>query len=304
MPAMICHYMIGYDVLERCDCAASLDRNAFLLGAQGPDIFYFSRAYPWLIGEKGMPIGNALHKARPSVLVDALRTAVADADAPDRKTAESYALGFLCHYAADRVMHPFVCAMQERMMQEDPSYASGHNPYHYRIESALDTILLRQNRGQRVERFRLTWLVPEQTPQADEAVAALLMRVINNVLCRSADTHALLKLRTDLRQSMWWMTDRFGWKHKAFRVFETISHKGAWYSSLIRTPHVDWYDFANASHCEWRDGESSDAFELYRRSVALAEELIRLWNEGANGLTITDDVNFSGNGYIEKELES
>ncbi len=299
MPAMISHYLIGCDVLEQVVQADSIDRDLFLLGTQGPDIFYFSRAYPWLPGKKGLPVGNALHEASPSLLVDALRAAVDAAPATERRAAESYALGFLCHYAADRTIHPFVCAMQERMMAEDPSYAEDRNPYHYRIESALDTLILRRERGERVERFRLTRLIPS-VPSTDDAVlAAWWERVIDAVLCQPADVRALRKLRADMRHSMWWMTDRFGLKHTAFRVMETLFRKDAWYSSLIRTPRVDWYDFANTAHRAWGEGKTADIYELYARTVALTLDILRLWNNGADGRKITQDIDFSGHPYNE-----
>lgn len=300
MPAMICHYTIGYDVLERQGNPQTIDRDAFLLGTQGPDIFYFSRAYPWLIGDKGMPVGNALHEARPSALVDAFREAVGSVAENDRTVAESYALGFLCHYAADRTVHPFVCAMQERMMAEDPTYAKDRNPYHYRIESALDTLILRHECGQRVEEFRLTRLIPKTDARADRVIADVLSRVIRDVLGQEADRRSLLKLRGDIHHSMWWMTDRFGMKHAAFRCLETVLHKDAWYSSLIRTPDVDWYDFANTAHRPWRDGNTADVYELYQQSVALSVDLMRLWYGGADGLAVTNDIDFVGEIYTEK----
>ncbi len=303
MPAMISHYMIGYDVLEQRDIPSAVDRDLFLLGTQGPDIFYFSRAYPWLPGKKGMPIGNALHEVQPSLLVDAFRAAIDKVAPDDRFLAESYVLGFLCHYAADRTVHPFVCAMQDRMIADDPTYAKDRNPYHYRIESALDTLLLRQKRGQAVERFSLTWLIPTLNAHADAVIAQVMFHVIEEVLHQSVSMRSLLKLRRDMRHSMWWMTDRYGCKHKAFCTLETVLHKDAWYSSLIRTPRVDWYDFANTAHLEWGDGDTADVFELYDRSIALTLKLMRLWREGANGWTMTQNMDFSGRDYIKKEFE-
>jgi len=300
MPAMIAHHQIGRRVLAETEDLGTIDRAAFLLGTQGPDILYFFRAYPWLIGENGLPYGNALHEASPSALMDALWHAVQQMPPEDRPIAESYALGFLCHYAVDRTVHPFVCAMQERMMKEDPSYATDSNPYHYRIESALDTILYTRETEKNVRRFSLVSLVPPQSDRQDAVIGRVMALLIRHVLHKPTDGMRLSLLRADMRHSMWWMTDHTGFKKMALRTMEILLRKDAWYSSLVRTPHVAWYDFANTRHEAWGNGDTADLFELCDRSVALTQDLIRRWRLGEPGMVLTGNIDFSGLPYHDK----
>ena len=115
MPAMITHYLLGRRMLPLSGLPVIKRQDAFLLGNQGPDLLYFFRAYPWLIGKAGLPLGNALHEVRPSVLVDTLRTILLETPREDQPYIHSYIQGLLCHYAADRLIHPFVAYWQEEL---------------------------------------------------------------------------------------------------------------------------------------------------------------------------------------------
>lgn len=297
MPAMITHYLLARRALATTGMPPSVDRDAFLLGAQGPDIFFFFRAYPWLIGEKGLPLGNALHEVRPSMLFDTLRAIVEEMPSADRPLAESYALGLLCHYAADRTVHPYVIATQHTMKVDDPSYADDGNPYHYRIESAVDTLLLRRDTGEFVSAFSLTRVVPKRDPHRDAVVAALFEHLLERTLGVKRSLRALCRLTADMRHSMWLMTDRVGFKRGVFRFLERFSKHGAWYSSLIRTDNVAWYDFMNEAHAPWNDGDfqrTEDVYTLCDTAVALAVRLAQQWREGESGLTMTEDIDFAG----------
>lgn len=57
LPALITHYQFALRVLARLKQAGKppADRDAFLLGAQGRDLFFFHRVLPWEAGEKLRP---------------------------------------------------------------------------------------------------------------------------------------------------------------------------------------------------------------------------------------------------------
>ena len=135
MPSVITHNELGRRVLSRLPKDSVTDEAAFLLGAQGPDLFFFFRAYPWMPGKAGLPIGNALHEARPSVLIDAFCVLRDSCPAAFRDVIDSYVRGFLCHYATDRVIHPFVHDLQETLKTDNPLFAKTTDPYHYVCES-------------------------------------------------------------------------------------------------------------------------------------------------------------------------
>ena len=110
---------------------------AFAAGANGPDSFFCfevwkkraKRRYD-LIG-----LGNRMHEEKTGDFLFSLCRHVRT------RPQMEYVLGFLCHYAADTVMHPFVFAMCE----EGKPYAQPGG--HGFLEIGLDSTLYRQDTG-------------------------------------------------------------------------------------------------------------------------------------------------------------
>lgn len=103
----------GYTHVKYANRAAQLagleirDPGAFALGANGPDPLFFYRS--WLPAKYRRldlhPLGTRMHEERTGAFLQALLKNA------KTKTQWDYALGFLCHYGVDSVMHPFVEAM-------------------------------------------------------------------------------------------------------------------------------------------------------------------------------------------------
>ncbi len=110
MPELITHCLISDKVsakIEDKDIRALISRfpKEFMLGAQGGDLFFFYH-YGLLKKKESVPeFGERLHVEK----VDAFFKAGAEyIKAHPSEPLLSYFLGYLCHYAADRNVHPFV----------------------------------------------------------------------------------------------------------------------------------------------------------------------------------------------------
>lgn len=145
MPAYSTHYLFAYELMEKIKSNVDfpLDEQAVYIGTQGPDIFYDHRILPWMCGKSLRKVGSVLHRAKPSVQFDALRDYVNQH--PDDDIAKSYAVGFILHYALDRVCHPYVYFMQYRFKELYPDIHTftAHNM----AEFALDSYLLFKKLG-------------------------------------------------------------------------------------------------------------------------------------------------------------
>ncbi len=299
MPAMITHAYLAERVLSRV--SFDIDHDSFLLGAQGPDILFFFRAYPWLFGENGLPLGNALHEVQPSYLIDTMIALVKNAPAQDKRILTSYLQGFLCHYATDRTLHPFVCSRQTALARQIPSYASVSQPYHYRFESAIDTLILHDKMHGSLTTYSLRCVIPRPQARRDQVLASFYHRLLLSVLQTDISKKKLNKLTADMRHSMWLMTDHIGFKRMMFRALEAVTRRGAWYSSLIRTKHIDDFDYANVQHQPWSFTDvtrQDDVFTMCDEAEELALCLIMQYQNGSDGITLTDDIDFSGCHYL------
>ena len=94
---------------------------AIMLGAAGPDVFYYHMGLPALL-----PLGQRMHAERCGPFLTAL------ARRAESRLCRSYVLGFLSHNAVDATMHPWV----ERQAEA-----------HAVVESALDSHYLRLDKG-------------------------------------------------------------------------------------------------------------------------------------------------------------
>lgn len=124
MPAAFTHFLVAKEVLallpDRISKPLSTDLSLYFFGAQGADFCFF---YP--LFHRNSPannFGSFLHKKGG---YGAFRTCKTFAN--HDKNAFAYSLGYITHYAADSVFHPYVYAR------------AGKSPLqHSRIEAALD----------------------------------------------------------------------------------------------------------------------------------------------------------------------
>ena len=148
MPEIISHWMLGKRILNEDSFEKEfsfIDKEAFLWGCQGPDILYFHRMMPWQSGSL-RSYGSALHKGDPAPLLRSLaKVCRYCSDRKDYNVILSYSMGFCCHYCYDRLVHPLVYYNIELLEKTDER---GVNyKYHALVESNLDLILLRREKG-------------------------------------------------------------------------------------------------------------------------------------------------------------
>ncbi len=297
---MISHYLLARRVLHEKALPPIARKDAFLIGAQGPDILFFHRVYPWQPGKASFRLGNALHTIQPSLLVDAFYSLLKAVPADEYAIVYSYIQGFLCHYAADRTVHPFVCFWQEWLRRPEPYFAKTDNPYHYRIESALDG-LLRHDTGQRASRMVLETVLPPKDSACDRAIGRFYGQLLKKLLGVSLSERSLYKAVGDMRESMWLMTDHHGIKRTLIRGIERVTGIGALLSPLLRSDDLNDRDYANKRHCPWKGEDrkirTDDFFMLCEEATALSVSLIRNFAEGKSGKEITNDIDFAGRKY-------
>ena len=123
MPAFFTHETVCEKVLDRLpekQAARISDRALFYLGAQGGDPLFLYR-------DKNKRLGVVLHREKIYEFFAALL----------RADCDSFALGYLTHYAADTVFHPYVYRYVREHGEEYPK----HN-LHALIERDIDYFLL------------------------------------------------------------------------------------------------------------------------------------------------------------------
>ncbi len=154
MPALITHYLFGEEALHRLGhdlCPTDQARDAFLIGCQGPDPFFF--AVTCTRGGAIRSMGGQMHRRRVSAAFDRLRSDVERLPQDGRPVARAFTAGLLAHYVLDRNAHPYVYAMEYGLCDYNRELADAYHEVHAVIESELDCGMLDHLRGLRCDAF-------------------------------------------------------------------------------------------------------------------------------------------------------
>ncbi len=282
MPALITHHQFALRVFSKLKKAGieASDHEMAMIGAQGPDIFFFLRVLPWERGESYTSIGSRLHNISPAKLFEAFRS-VLNSERIKYNEMLGYVEGFFCHYALDRAAHPYICWAQQRLAEDDPSYGKSAIQYHFRIESALDTMVLRRETGRLIKRYDLTNTLPNDSGDRYATVGrlyrSLLSRLFNTMLPAELLAHA----PGDMRHALFFMNDKtMMGRRLVFRPVEKLMRRGHFATSLLRPNHTGDWDYANERHAEWTNPHDNlqkcndSFFELYDFAVNEASDMI------------------------------
>lgn len=143
MPSFNAHYLFAktnMDTIKEIFSDMTVHEDAVYYGTQGPDLMFFGRLLPVMPGRSLMDIGDKLHAACPTTMVEVIRKYFREF--PDDDIAKSFLIGYMCHYALDRNCHPFVYG-KEQMIWED------HKNWdrlwiHNVIEHNMDTYIIKK----------------------------------------------------------------------------------------------------------------------------------------------------------------
>lgn len=157
MPDIVVHNAMGDRVLQRLDhsIAADIDRDIFRVAVMGPDPFMYYRFFAPHFRHGIHRRSSTMHMKKPQQFLMEL------AKRSSSREMFSYFAGFLCHYALDSTVHPFINKM------------SGHRGYmHIAIERRMDAAELKRQGKQRKEIMQLFTKSPDLT-EAQKAMQAV-----------------------------------------------------------------------------------------------------------------------------------
>ncbi|NMB15058.1 MAG: zinc dependent phospholipase C family protein [Gallicola sp.] len=131
MASIYTHFIFGQEVLKKLP---SKFRNIiekhidyYILGQQGPDFFYFYKPYT----NKGSKIGSEIHQSTFENFINRSKKSLKD---PSEEQL-AYLFGFLCHFALDIMVHPYVNNLEVELQLS-----------HMEIETELDRYYMIQKR--------------------------------------------------------------------------------------------------------------------------------------------------------------
>lgn len=108
MPSCITHQLIAEKAKSgfppEAREAAEKHTDYFFLGTQGPDALFFIKP----LSKKEMNLGRHLHRKDIYAMFRFFQLYTDKLEGTEKEQITAYVAGFLCHYCADLVFHPFV----------------------------------------------------------------------------------------------------------------------------------------------------------------------------------------------------
>lgn len=143
MPGFTTHYIFGmkaYNDMPNSQLKHIVAKYRWLyqLGLQGPDIFFYN--IPILRHQDYRNVGSHMHEHQVSQFFDCcLRHIGLISSRQQKEEAVAYLAGFINHYIADSICHPFIYG---RIGYDINEPSTKNHGLHAALENELDAILL------------------------------------------------------------------------------------------------------------------------------------------------------------------
>lgn len=302
MPAIMTHNLFGQDMLGDVyhHIGFSQDeRDAFLLGNQGPDTFFYWMLCPWL--KKYGDAGYKMHDKNPTELIKNINECLEMIPSVDRPIARAFALGFLCHYTLDSTVHPLVYFNQYSICNAGVSGLdkSDATEVHAVIECDFDEMVLYTKLGKTIADFDPCAVMLQGSSHALEIISSLtsLVYVATYGDAIPADMYKVCMSNFRIIQAL--MRSKNGIKRHAVANIETLVRHKSLFAAMSHRPIArTTCQFDNHENAEWANpftGEKTTAsfWDLFDEAKTKARANFELFEAG-NYVEITHDLNFSG----------
>lgn len=292
MPAFITHYLYGVDMYQTLTASEIKtilyhNQNAYKLGLQGPDIFFFDISL--ILGPSEYNVGNHMHEHRVSLFFRNYLNKLSTLTGSEYDCGLAYLCGLLAHYSLDAHIHPYIY------------HRTGYSPdisdsnvtsfcQHGTLEAIIDKQLLLERKGLSPSKF-----YPSKTVSLsykDKAIIANLLSISINQTFHSflQDTEKdsritspskIKKAITSMKIETLFLHDQTGRKRRTIRALENLVKQEPIVSSLmINDTLIDTMDACNLSKSTWQNPwdtsiESSDSiYDLYSKAAIFYQNIL------------------------------
>lgn len=283
MPALVVHYLVGDIALKRLNMNFSKkEREAFDLGCQGGDIFFFYNAlegkkYPLL--KKAGPV---LHKRLINVPIHYMNVFANKLEnIKNKDIVKAYIMGYLCHYSTDTVAHPYIYGLSDMLLKLHKKFDDFY--YHAKIEANLDVIMLSKIKNKTIIDIPPYTLFPSESVTLD-LLSKMYSFAFEKAGYAKAPYKEYYKAFVDFRKGTKLLYSKGTFKRNIFfNILKALKVTPA-FSQMIHPVTCDNFcDYINLSKKEiaYNNGTSStdSFFEIFEKSVKKTIESITFYQK-------------------------
>lgn len=256
MADFITHTLFGQLTLPEFPSRARQIQNlhpaAFYWGLQGPDLLFFRKA---ILGKRPLyPYASMMHSEKNTELFACMAEYIDALDDTDSGAALSYFYGFLCHYALDSEIHPYVYCRQYEMAQKYPTVSG--SALHCQIETDIDSLLYTRLKKEPVTSFapeKLYTIPKEET----YSISRLYTYLLRKVYGKSVSFEEIVKCFADtlMIQKMLFSGSRAVFA--ATKTLDALMRSKGLLTSHVKGKKPKW-DCLNLGHHTWHNPYTPD----------------------------------------------
>ena len=248
-------------------------KNTAYVGAQGPDPLYYNVMTK--VGKISRYYGDRMHDTSTrDYLIDMTRQLKAN------YTIDSYSyyLGFLCHYALDVFLHPYVY-YHTGLYNKDDKSTYKYRGLHLKFERAIDAALVLKEKNKPLRKLKIT---KECFPvkEVDESVTKMMGNVINNKFKITNGKELMILSINQMYNTLNRInSDRFGIKKVFYKIFDLFNIQDLKIQDLSFFVKLDKFDYLNLQKNTWHHPITNEAYnssviEIYDQAKNFAIDLI------------------------------
>jgi len=254
MPNIITHALLAQDAIEAIEAptlSALISKypRVYAMGSSGPDFLFYFRILPWQKADpsiKVREIGNAIHASHINDFYQsALGVIQTTQDEETRDIMTVFLAGHLAHWALDSIAHPYVFAKTGEILKGATKY------WHFRFESMLDTLMVTQVKGFKIENIKMPEFVAS-TKATRQAVSFLYRQIVLDVFDTDIDEKIFDECLSSMTATAKLLYDPYTLKFPAIQLGEKATGKLWEFSGhmVIGEPDLA-HDILNLNHAQW-----------------------------------------------------
>lgn len=288
MPDILTHLICAKETITTLsdDIKAIIEanKNVYNLGAQGPDIFFYYKPQPWLNSEDISDIGHHIHtheinrffvhsanRIKHAISADPVGFFKSRIKTTSLHMEFSYLAGFLSHYAADTLCHPYIFYFS--------GVSGGYN--HKYFECALDTLINDIYNGKKAKLHK-TGKAIVLTKKESMVIAGYLSRVLRDTFNYTIDEKLLKRCFSDMSTTLKTLYDPIKIKSKPIQVIDKLSKSNGRIATAKFPAKIDpTIDYLNIKKITWchpcdEDLIYHDSFlDRFKASIQRSQSLIK-----------------------------
>lgn len=283
MPNILTHALMANDVLQDLKDIKLKEiilkyPQVFSMATSGPDFLFYYKALPMQDATLGKPIhdlGNKVHSKNINAFYQNAINIIKSTE--DNELLIAFLAGHLMHWSLDVKAHPFVFNRSGEM--------GGKTKYwHYRFESMMDTMMVQQIKGYRLDATRTFDCVHSKAGDRERLAA-----FYRDIVSRTYHEDIMLDIYAESMESMYtlakWLFDPYGFKFPVVQGIERMLDVDWKYSSHMVIGDVDTkHDVLNLKRKPWMHPVSGDVsdksfLDLYNEAVLLGQAVLYRLND-------------------------